>query len=302
MDTAEFADLAKDLAARLGDLRGEQWTAEPDERYQAGAVLAHGIARLHVSWDHRERKLRVAGLGPDGSQLGRWSINANPERGAAVVAKDIARRILGAGYLDDLLVARAKKADRDERDAKRAAWLAQAAELFGIEPPAGGRQGLARLTEGRLHLQQFVKGSGYVEAYGYGDGDTDHLSINLSGIPAEVALGMLKVLAGSADVLARCCSTYGPNHHPSLSTAGCPYPDGTGRYRGEMPSRANVLGYLVRSHGVTAYAAALALNQARESDYQCAEITDGERTVAVITWDHAGLGEYTVEIPRKDAS
>jgi hypothetical protein len=300
MNRAEFADLADDIARELGRLRGEEWTAQQDERYETGAVLAGGIARLRISGNYRTGRLNVAGLGPDG--IGRtglqrtWDISVNPDRGAPAVAKDVNRRILGAGYADDLLVARARKAEHDELEAKRAAWLDQVRELFALKPATVG----PGMDPGKVYLGKFVKGSGYVQNYGWSAEHADMLDINLSGIPAQVMLDMLAVLAKHVARECRCCSTFGPGHHPDLAVTGCLHPCGRSpAERGELGSREAVLRYLVTSHGVTPYKAALALDEARASRYEMSEIYHGERLVAIVSWDTAGLGEYTVEVPRE---
>ena len=65
---------------------------------------------------------------------------------------------------------------------------------------------LGRPYTPQLDLSRFVKGQGHAESYWDG---TEHLNINLSGIPAQVALDMLKVLAGSEAVPPRAASATG---------------------------------------------------------------------------------------------
>jgi hypothetical protein len=91
-------------------------------------------------------------------------------------------------------------------------------------------------------------------------------------------------------------------HHPSLSVTGCLHGGcDHSEQRGELGSREAVLQYLVRSHSVSEADADRALTEARwDSRYEVAEVYDGDRLVAVIHWNTQGLGEYTVEIPRKD--
>jgi hypothetical protein len=306
MDHTEFAGLATDLAAELARLRSEDWTAE-----LAGgdtwATLACGTARVTVTWYAREARLVIYGLDPDGRYLSPYRITVNPARGALAVAKDVSRRILAAGYADDLLAAIAKKAERDALEAQRAAleaqraaWLDQAAELFGITRPKDHERGA---DPSKVYLAQFVTGNGYVQNYGWSDEHADMLDINLSGIPAQVALDMLKVLAESDAVRARCCFTYGPDHPPQFSVAGCLYRR-SGAGRGEDASRERVWRFLVKSRGIGAGEAYRALDEARASRYQVSEIYDGERgpgarLLAIVSWDHEGCGEYTVQVPRE---
>jgi hypothetical protein len=294
MDAERFTDLIKALAWELGQLRRESWTWPPQTAHATYTTLACGNAMLSLSWNSRAGKLHVAGLGPDGHVLARygaprgnpltWSVNVDPDRGAPALARDINRRILAAGYADDLLAARAKAAERAAIAAARAQWIAQAADLFEVGMPEDGE---------KLYLKQFVTGSGYVQAHGVDD--TDHLDINLSGIPAQVALDMLAVLAESGSVSALCCFTYGSGHHPQFTSVGCLRGKSE---RGEWPSRNRVLMQLI-AHGVESAEASLALTEARDSRYQVSVITDGTGgALAVVSWDHDGCGEFTVELTR----
>ena len=240
----------------------------------------------------------MRGKYPEGTSGGTYQARVDPQRGLLTIAKDIDRRILGAGYVDDLLAAIEAKRERDEREAKRASWLAKAAELFGVEPPKDTGY-LGRPYTPQLDLSRFVKGQGHAESYWDG---TEHLNINLSGIPAQVALDMLKVLAGSEAVRASCCFRYGPAHHPSLAAVGCLHPDHPGHERGEQGSRTAVYNFLTRSRGLGKYEAAEALDEARASRYQVSEIYDGDALAAVVSWDTAGLGEFTAEVSRGEES
>jgi hypothetical protein len=293
MDSVDFDRLAKGLAAELGTLRSEEWTVTADETADARAVLAGGIARLSVSLGWRTGRLRVRGLDADGNVFRTWDITASPDRGAPAIAKDVNRRILAAGYADDLIVARAKKTAREVSDAARAAWLDQAAELFGIARPKDHTRGA---DPHKVYLGQFVKGSGYVQSYGYGDTDTDYLDINLSGIPAQVMLDMLAVLAAHVRAQVQCCRAYGPGHPPQFAVTGCLRERSE---RGEDASR-NRAGLLLQVHGAGTVQTYDALAEARERGVSVIE-RDGQ-ALAVVSWDYEGCGEYTVEIPRKDAS
>jgi hypothetical protein len=215
---AELAELADGVAGDLGTLRHEGWKTEIPERTRPSLVyLAHGIARLSLSLSYRDDRLHVYGLGPDGHFLdkgqrrsqGIWSISANPARGSLAIAKDINRRIISAGYVDDLLAAVERKRERDERQAHSAAMMAEAGALFGITPH----------EDGKVYLGEFVRGTGHVSDYRV-EGE-DLLSIELSGIPRDVAMKMLKVLAQAASSQARCCYKFGPAHDTRLSMTGC---------------------------------------------------------------------------------
>lgn len=291
MDKIRFSQLAGQVAANLGLLRDETWTAGegPYGREYSQLLTGPGQARLHLDmyWTG-EGKVTVTGQYPEGAPGGRRTYQAgvSPDRGAAVIAREANRRVIAAGYADDLLLAIEAKRQADRRAAERAGWLAQAAELFGVEPNG----------DGKLYLRQFVTGNGYVESYGWGE-DTGHLSINLSGIPAQVALAMLAQLASSQDVRASCCFAYGPDHHPRFSVTGCLYPGRPDREGGEQPSRVRVYGFLTRSRGLAKDAVVRAMDEARAQGAGVIE-PDGQ-VLAVVSWDHEGCGEYTAEVPRK---
>ena len=120
MDPVKFADLAEALAWQLGELRHEKWAVGEQGVNHTHAVLCGpGKARLSLGWNAREGKLRVSGLGPDGRAFKRWSVNVDPQRGLLAIGRDIDRRLISAGYADDLVVALAKKAERDAEYSRR---------------------------------------------------------------------------------------------------------------------------------------------------------------------------------------
>lgn len=196
MDQVKFEDLARSLAWQLGELRSETWAAELRSETH-GHLDGPGGASLGVHWYAREGKLIAEGMGPDRRTRNglskAWQAGVDPQRGLLTIGKDIDRRLISAGYVDDLVVAQAKKAERDAADARRANWLLEVAELFGLDVRPRTRG--PGEDPNKVYLGQFVKGSGYVQSYGRGTQDTDYLDINLSGIPAGVALAMLKPLA-----------------------------------------------------------------------------------------------------------
>jgi hypothetical protein len=292
-DRKQFADLAARLAWQLGELRHETWTVACQDYDFIAQLAGPGDARLGLHWLNRAKRLRVSGLDPDGlAAFRRRVITVDPSRGLLIITKDVNRRLIAAGYVDDLLAAKAKKAARDTADAERASWLDQAAALFGIGRP---KDHTAGDDPHKVYLGRFVKGSGYVESYGHGDGDTGHLNINLSGIPAHIALAMLAVLAGSEGASAQCCYRYGPGHHPDFSVTGCLRERSE---RGAAQSEVRVT-RLLQGHGVSTAQAVMAMDEARASHYQVSEIYDGERLVAVVSFDEGGHGEFTVELARE---
>jgi hypothetical protein len=212
-ETAWLRRYAVKVCAELGERRHEAWAVEaPDEAYVRPVVIASGIARLKLSYGYEaEGKVTVSGEFPAGFGHKTFAMNADPSRGPRIVAAEADRRVIAAGYVDELLVVNERKAVSDERNAKRAALMARAAALFGIETEDPG-------DGGKLFLADWLTGSGYVEPYG-GLHD-DKLTLQLSGIDGEVALAMLQVLAVSR-ATAPCCHKYGLAHHPALSVARC---------------------------------------------------------------------------------
>lgn len=291
---------ATNLARRLGDVRSEEWSVlgtDPPEHVNPGVFIGQGNARLHVGVS--QGRWTVRGEGPDGYRLptdwrasfalepdGRW-----PAWDSLRIAREVNRRILAAGYADELLVVLYRKGEDERELAERMRWLSQVAGMFGVGIPSGFG------TDGRkVFLRQFVKGSGYVESY---LPDETHLSISLSGIPAEVALAMLAPLAEHVAARCQCCFTYGPDHPPQFSVVGCLYRDSAVE-RGEVASRARVFRFLDKSRGIGHAEIHRALDAARQHGAEVID-PDGE-VLAVITWDHEGCGEFTVEVPRKGGS
>jgi len=148
----ELAALAAEVASVLTDLRREPWAVaeQPAARAPTVRLAGPGHAALDLSFGWwATGKLTIDGVFPDGITHKGFSANVSPGRGATAIARDANRRVINAGYLDELASAVARKTEQDARDAE------------------------ARWQSGRMNL-------------------------NLSGVPAEVALAMLKVLADAA--------------------------------------------------------------------------------------------------------
>ena len=181
--------LASNIGVQFYELRREDWRTDsgPDER-RGVRLVGPGQIALNLTCDDRTGgQLHVTGLFPDGTWgYKSWTANMNPAKPPRVLAREIERRVIAAGYVDDLLVAVERKRAADKRAAARLAWLAKAAALFGLAAPSGLE---------RVYLDTFLDGTGYVQSY-RGQHD-DRLTLDLSGIPAEVALRMLQVLAES---------------------------------------------------------------------------------------------------------
>lgn len=293
---------AEQLAKQLGYVRHEmgQWeviSTDPPEHGNPGVTIGHsaGIARLHVGV--HDGRWQVAGVGPDGWSMrrlwratfalepdGRW-----PAWDQLRIAREVDRRVLVAGYLDEVLLARRILAEHVAVATERMRWLSQVAGMFGVGVPSGtGSDGW------KVFLRQFVEGSGYVESYGSSEAHAAHLNINLSGIPAEVALEMLAPLAAHAARECKCCHVYGPGHHPMFATVGCLRQRSE---RGQAASYDRVAKLLGARDGgpEDVYAA---LDEAIRSDYRVSVIERDGEVLAVVEWDHDGCGEFTVELAR----
>lgn len=299
MDLEEFTQLVKFTARCLtGQGKGEWTVTEIDGDHSWPQALLSGPdhAQLKIKFGWRaEGKVTVYGMMPSkyGHDRYEYSKHANvaPQRGGKAIAGETRRRVLDAGYLDELPGKWAEWQTEQAEADMRAGIMARAAGLFGLEAPG----------DAPLNLSRFLPNKrGQVELTSYGP---PTMSIELHGLDPETGLRMLQVLSASSMVSTSCCYAYGPMHHPSLTVtgclhAGCDHAD----ERGELGSREAVLQYLVKSHSVPESVADAKLTEARASRYEVAEVEDGDRTVAVLHWNNQGLGEYTVEIPRKDAT
>lgn len=310
MSREDFREyIAGGLAGHLTRITGAEWyvdTVDPPETgYLAAELQAGSGMRLRVHKRRSDGRYTVTGMAPEGASLAKtWrrTFAADPETGWPVwdtlrIAREVNRHILGAGYADDYLVASAWAADKAALEGKRANMMMDAADLFGIDPPPVLADRQRNHEAHRLNLSRFVQGSGYAEPHGYRAEDAELMDVSLSGIPREVALAMLKVLASSQDVHASCCFTYGPDHHPRFSVTGCLYPGRPDCEGGEQPSRVRVYGFLTRSRGLAKDAVVMAMDEARARGAGVIE-PDGQ-VLAVVSWDHEGCGEYTAEVPRE---
>lgn len=298
MDLDKFRELVTFTAACLtGQYQGEWTVTEIDnDRSWPQALLSgpdHAQLKIKYGWG-AAGKITVYGMLPskyaDRYESG-YRANVAPERGGKAIANEARRRVLDAGYLDELPAKVIEQQTEQAEADTRIGLMARAAGLFGLPEPG----------DAPLNLSRFLPNKrGQVELTSYG---LPTMSIELYGLDPEVGMAMLKALSASHLVHASCCYAYGPAHHPSLSVTGCLHGGcGHDEQRGELGSREAVLQYLARSHSVPEYVADAALTEARDSRYEMAEVGDGERIVAVIHWNTQGLGEYTVEIARKDKS
>jgi hypothetical protein len=188
----QMLDLGKGVAAELSRLRGEGWTAvnlSPDDtRGYPSVELTEAKSRARVKliygW-HSTGKVTATGEFPEGTGTrSDYRANIDPDRGAVVIGREVNRRVLEGGYLDSLPLALERKELQDAKAARKAALLGQVAATLRT-----------RVDGSKVYAGKFARGSGYVEMY-YGEGE-NALNIDISGIPAETALAMLKVLADS---------------------------------------------------------------------------------------------------------
>jgi hypothetical protein len=301
MDLDKFRELVTFTADCLTGQHQGEWTAGEITELYSGYPQAlldgpdHAQLKIKFGWG-AAGKVTVYGMMPSkyGDRYeygGGKGINVAPERGGKAIAGEARRRVLDAGYLDELPGKVAEWETEQAESARRVAIMGRASQIFGMASPG----------DAPLNLSRFLPNKrGQVELTSYGPAT---MNIELYGLDPEVGLGMLQAMSASHLVSASCCYRYGPAHHPSLSVTGCLHSGcGHDEQRGELGSREAVLQYLVKSHSVAEPVADAALTDARDSRYEVAEVYDGERIVAVIHWNTQGLGEYTVEIPRKDAT
>jgi hypothetical protein len=293
-------ETATSLAKHLDYVRkgGETWTVLSKDEHGSGVTIGYGNARLHVGV--HDGRFQVAGVGPDAGyslrKMWRATFALEPDKrwpawDTLRIAREVDRHIISAGYIDDVLVARARKDNDDAVATERMRWLSQVAGMFEVGVPSGeGSDGW------KVFLRQFVKGSGYVESYGSSLANAGHLSINLSGIPAEVMLEMLAPLAAYAGRECKCCHIYGPGHHPALATVGCLRQKSE---RGEEAS-ADRVARLVAGYGALPGSPQAALDEARHSEYHVSVVERDGQVLAVVEWDHDGCGEFTVELAKTE--
>lgn len=190
MNIQELRELGAEAAAELTGLRGERWLVEStrDDTWPS-LVLAEPAsgARLQLIYGYWSPGMVTAvGVYPkDTGTRYPYRANVDPGRGGSRIGREADRRVLRGGYLDELPAMLARRAEMDVRTANRAERLGQAAELFSTQ-----------VIDDKVFVGEFVHGSGYAEMYSVMAPDT--MSLNISGIPADVALRMLAVLAASA--------------------------------------------------------------------------------------------------------
>jgi hypothetical protein len=228
VNRAEIERLATEVAAELSKIRTvgrETWTlgatmTEDDDDYPWAVIAGPLGARIKIIYGwYSPGRVTAVGLYPAGVTGKEIKANTNPLHPAARIARTVNNRVLGGGYINELVPAMAKYQRQEDNNARAAMLLSRAAELFS-EAPADGE---------RVYLGSRLRGSGTVKVHcdnWPGDGHPDGYTLNLDGIPEETALAMLAVLAARAEPRPACCKDY-PGHPESLAHPGCAvYGDG----------------------------------------------------------------------------
>jgi hypothetical protein len=295
LDLEQFTQLATSTAVYLTRQRQGEWTVTEITELHPGypqALLAgpdHAQLKIKHGWG-AAGKVTVYGMMPSKYGYDRYEYakhaNVAPERGAKTIANEARRRVLDAGYLAEL-PQRVYAWETELAEAGvRAGIMARAAGLFGLPTPGDAPLNLSRFLPNRR---------GQVELSSDG---LPQMSIELHGLDPDVGLRMLQALSSSFMVSGSCCRKFGPGHHPQFEVAGCLRERRNGDEH-DWASRRRVR-ELLTSHGIGAEEADRALDDAQASRYQVAEVYDGGKILAIVSWDHDGCGEYTVELAGKD--
>lgn len=308
MDLEEFTQLVTFTAACLsaqepgewaGSLTGQgqpSWAVtsvtEPYPGYPQALLDGpdHAQLKIKFGWD-AAGKVTVYGMMPSkyGYDRHEYSKKANvaPQRGGKVIAGEARRRVLDAGYLAEL-PAKVIEWQTEQAEADtRAGLMARAAGLFGLPAPGDAPLNLSRFLPNRR---------GEVEL---SSGAKPEMSIELHGLDPDVGLRMLQALSSSFMVSGSCCRKFGPGHPPQFEVLGCLRERRNGEGGHDWASRHRVR-ELLTGHGISAEEADRALTDAQASRYQVAEVRDGDKILAVVSWDHEDCGEFTVELAKSE--
>jgi len=179
---------ARSIAGQVARyLPGGGWALEASWDGYGAIVAGPDGARLHVN-PPRDGKVHVSGCFPmTDLRVTGCGVNIGASRPPAVIAAEITRRLL-PGYLGQLREV-TEHNEQDARDTEaRAAIIGKIAALFpGGHVRTAGHRGT--YTEALIHPAGC--GTGSVEAYG----DASTVKIDIHGVPADLAMAMLAVLA-----------------------------------------------------------------------------------------------------------
>lgn len=279
----EFQSLARNVAGELGARRAKPWTVaawHENPARPAATLDGPDSAQLFIQYGAGGgERITVTGLLPEGtwtSRDGAFAATVNPARGARAIAQAADTRVLRAGYLDILPGKVAQKQVNTAAIAARDAAAAEAAALFELPAP----------DDGKLYLRQFLPW-GAAQAHFTAAGT---VSLDLEGVPQETALRILAVLA--TDTRAAWCYSFGPGHHPDLSTTGCLREDAE---RGHDASRQRIT-RLLTGHGIDAGRAGRLLDAAYRGD----PWGDYDEGTGIRADYDLTRGEFTASIPRRE--
>jgi hypothetical protein len=190
-------DIAQ-LAADVAQFLGEGWGVDPD--FDAnGRMLDHTDGRrLHIyttGWPgNLTRRVIISGSLPyrPGQYIepgSRTEITVAAERGAAVIAREITRRLM-PGYIDALAKVRARNATEDAAWESQAALAAKVRGIFGLYEPDMQDWQMEQVKRNGITVS--------LHRFGYGsvrpnhDGTSAKLEVTL---PADQLVQVLDLLA-----------------------------------------------------------------------------------------------------------
>ena len=185
MRDREIAALAVDVARWLGP----GWARELDDDY-AGTHVVSGPVRLYICSARTAGQVAISGSLPDTTlRVDRPHINVSLARGAKAIAKEVRRRLLPR-HLAALERVLAYDAEQAHDHGARQVTLAKIAAMF---PGSHVREitSAYKASDADVVIEAKGGGRGTVHA----SGDAAELTIELRGVPADVALRMLELLA-----------------------------------------------------------------------------------------------------------
>jgi hypothetical protein len=156
--------------------------------WAVSAILAGPVEGARVALTVSDGKLHMSGCYPATEmRVDYRGINVTVTRPPAIIAGEIERRLL-PGYLRQLAEVVTFNARMDRERAARTAVMERIAGMFpGAHVDPASRRG----THAKVYIHPARCTRGMVEAYG----SAATVSIELSGVPVDLAAGMLAVLA-----------------------------------------------------------------------------------------------------------